>query len=53
MLDIGALDTDVPKFWLKDHLVAFLPGRAAASGNPPPPKSGEDAVIPPEQYFKE
>ena len=53
MLDIGALDTDVPKFWLKDHLVAFLPGRAAASGNAPQPKSGEEAVIPPEQYFKE
>ena len=26
MLDIGALDTDVPKFWLKDHLAAFIPG---------------------------
>ena len=52
MLDIGALNTEVPKFWLKDHLVAFLPGRAA-SGNPPQPKSGEDEVIPPEQYFRE
>jgi outer membrane protein TolC len=53
MLDIGALDTDVPKFWLKDHLLAFLPSRPAASDNPPQPKSGEEAVIPPEQYFRE
>jgi outer membrane protein TolC len=53
MLDIGALDTDVPKFWLKDHLLAFLPSRPAASDNPPQSKSGEEAVIPPEQYFRE
>jgi outer membrane protein TolC len=49
MLDIGALDTDLPKFWLKDHLAAFLP-----SGTPvaTQPASAEQAVLPPDQYFK-
>jgi len=49
MLDIGALDTDLPKFWLKDHLAAFLP-----SGTPvaTQPASAEQAVVPPDQYFK-
>lgn len=49
MLDIGALNTDLPQFWLKDHLAAFLP-----EGTPSPTqvKSGEQAVLPPEEYFK-
>jgi hypothetical protein len=49
LLDIGALDTSLPKFWLKDHLVAFVPsgvpGRAQS-------QAGEQAVLPPERYFK-
>lgn len=53
MLDIGALDTEVPKFWLKDHLAAFLPGKAPASGNPSPSESRDQAVLPPDQYFSE
>lgn len=50
MLDIGALNTDLPQFWLKDHLAAFLP-----AGTPAPTqvKSGEQAVLPPEEYFKQ
>lgn len=28
MLDIGALETERPKFWLQDHLQAFLTGTA-------------------------
>ena len=53
MLDIGALDTDVPKFWLKDHLAAFLPGKTPASGHPPSSESKDQAVLPPDQYFSE
>ncbi len=53
MLDIGALDTEVPKFWLKDHLAAFLPGKAPASGHPASPESKDQAVLPPDQYFSE
>jgi hypothetical protein len=53
MLDIGALDTDVPKFWLKDHLAAFVPGKAPASGRPPSSESKDQAVLPPDQYFSE
>jgi hypothetical protein len=48
MLDIGALDTDQPKFWLKDHLAAYLPGQQPA---PVRSKAGEQPVLPPEQYF--
>ena len=49
MLDIGALKTEPPKFWLKDHLAGFLPG-----GSPMPDQSkpAEQAVHPPEDYFK-
>ena len=49
MLDIGALDTDLPKFWLKDHLAAFLPGGTPVATQP---ASAEQAVLPPDQYFK-
>ena len=53
MLDIGALDTETPQFWLKDNLAAYLPGTATAPGNPAPSASGEQAVPPPDQYFSE
>ena len=53
MLDIGALDTEVPKFWLKDHLAAFMPGKAPASGSTSPAESRDQAVLPPDQYFSE
>jgi outer membrane protein TolC len=53
MLDIGALDSEVPKFWLKDHLAAYMGGPAPAPANPHPGKSGEQPILPPEQYFNE
>lgn len=53
LLDIGALDTETPKFWLKDNLAAYLPGKTPAPGNPQPPDSGEQSVLPPDQYFSE
>jgi hypothetical protein len=49
MLDIGALDTQPPKFWLKDHLATFLPEAAQPLAGPAQP--GEQAVLPPDQYF--
>lgn len=48
MLDLGALESDLPKFWLKDHVPAFLPGTVAAE---PAAQAGEQPVFPPEQYF--
>jgi outer membrane protein TolC len=53
LLDIGALNTEAPKFWLKDQLAAYLPGSAPAAGNPPPAQAGEQPVLPPENYFEE
>lgn len=49
MLDIGALDAQAPKFWLKDHLAAFLP-----AGTPAPTqlKMSAQTVILPEESFK-
>jgi hypothetical protein len=49
MLAIGALDTEQPKFWLKDHLAAFLPGTASVQAQSTP--VGEQ-ILPPEEYFK-
>ena len=49
MLDIGALDTEPSKFWLKDHLAGFLPSGTPVAAQP---ESAEKAVLPPEQYFK-
>jgi outer membrane protein TolC len=48
LLDIGALDTAEPRFWLKDNLAAVR-GR----GTPVQPgfEEGEQAVRPPDQYF--
>jgi hypothetical protein len=53
MLDIGALDAEAPKFWLKDQLAAYLPGRAPGPGSTPAAPSGEQPVFPPEQYFSQ
>ncbi len=48
LLDIGALKTEDPKFWLKEGLQTFLPpGRMVRA----PAPQGEQAVLPPEQYF--
>jgi hypothetical protein len=47
MLDIGALRTEQPRFWLKDHLAAILPGRPPAAATP----TTEQAVVPPDQLF--
>jgi outer membrane protein TolC len=47
MLDIGALRTELPKFWLKDHLMAVLPGQTPAVAAP----ATEQAVLPPDQVF--
>jgi outer membrane protein TolC len=46
MLDIGALRTETPRFWLKDHLVGVLPERA-----PTTTPTTEQAVVPPDQLF--
>ncbi len=48
VLDIGALDAELPQFWLKDHLATFLPGGAPA---PTQSQSGEQVVLPPDDYF--
>jgi outer membrane protein TolC len=48
LLDIGALNTEVPQFWLKDHLVAFFP----PDKPPPPSQPVESAVLPPDRYFE-
>jgi outer membrane protein TolC len=49
MYDIGALSTDQSKFWLKDHLAAFLPEGARPA--PEAPQTSDQAVLPPDQYF--
>jgi outer membrane protein TolC len=48
MLSIGALRTDVPKFWQKDHLTDYLPATSTAQTRTPP---ADAAVVPPDQYF--
>ena len=49
MLDIGALDTNQPKFWLADHLAGFVLQETAG---PARPASADQGVLPPEEYFK-
>jgi len=48
MLDIGALRSDQPEFWLKDHLAGFLPpheaGRETSAGSDQP-------LIDPDAFF--
>jgi outer membrane protein TolC len=48
MLDIGALNADLPQFWLQNHLASFLP----ASASVPILRSADDAVPPPEESFQ-
>ena len=47
MLDIGALNTSQPQFWLKDHLAGYLSGDVAAVVQP----DTEKAVVPPDELF--
>lgn len=49
MLDIGALRTDSPQFWLKDHL-AGLPVADAATLSAP--AEIDQPVVPPDQLFE-
>jgi outer membrane protein TolC len=48
LLDIGSLDTGVPRFWLADPLPAFLAGTRPV---PPRPASDDQTVLPPEKNF--
>ena len=48
MLDIGALDSTQPKFWLKNQLAGFLPADAPV---PPPQGVYDGATVPPPDYF--
>ncbi len=50
MLDIGALQTDKPRFWLLDHLAGFLP---EPDRKGPAPDETEPPVIPPDEFFKQ
>lgn len=49
MLDIGALETEQPKFWLQDHLKGFLAGTTPTEAQP-----SEDgkALVPPDEFFR-
>lgn len=47
MLDIGALRTEMPQFWLRDHLANVLPDHTPAASTP----AIEQAVVPPDQLF--
>jgi outer membrane protein TolC len=49
MLDVGALDTESPQFWLKDHLSNFLPVGTAIARQP---DNLEKPLIPPDEFFK-
>ena len=51
LLDIGALDTDMPKFWLKDHL-AGIHAPAPAAGRHNRSRRGHSRR-PPDQFFNE
>jgi outer membrane protein TolC len=48
MLDIGALDTSLPEFWLQDHLKAYLPGGLPETA---PMARDDQEVLPPDAYF--
>ncbi len=47
MLDIGALRTSEPEFWLKDHVAAYF-GEPLQAAKPRPQ---QDTVLPPERYL--
>jgi outer membrane protein TolC len=49
MLDIGTLNTEIPKFWLKDHLAGTPNLRAPAA---PPINTQDVPVSPPDVYFR-
>ena len=47
LLDLGVLETESPRFWLKDHLTA----RFGTLPPPPSPFVTDDQLIPPEKLF--
>jgi len=47
-LDIGILETESPRFWLKDHLAAFEGTQPAATQ--PPPFQQQEIVLPHEVF---
>ena len=49
LLDIGALHTAEPQFWLKENLRELRAGNGIARFNP---QGGEQEVKPPEHYFE-
>jgi outer membrane protein TolC len=48
MLDIGALETDTPKFWLKDHLETRL---ISEKTTPAAAQAEVQPVVPPDDFF--
>jgi len=48
MLDIGALETGVSQFWLKDQLAGFLPATPSAL---PPVQTADQEAPPPDHFF--
>ena len=48
MLDIGALDSAQPQFWLQNHLAGFLPANSPA---PTTQAEYEGDTVPPPDYF--
>jgi outer membrane protein TolC len=48
MLSIGALDTASPKFWLKEHVAAFMPRGLPLATQPKP---ADQPVTPPDEFF--
>ena len=48
MLDIGALESERPQFWLQDHLAQYLPGEGAAAGVAGP---DDKVLVTPEDFF--
>jgi len=48
MLNIGALRTDRPQFWLQDHLAGLGVAGASPPESPAPP---DQPVVPPDQLF--
>ncbi|HXU78223.1 MAG TPA: TolC family protein [Methylomirabilota bacterium] len=49
LLDIGSLDTGVPRYWLEDPLPSYLAGARPVPAQPEP---GDQAVLPPEESFE-
>ena len=49
MLDIGALDSDQPRFWLKDQLAGLVPPGTVIAKRP---VSSDEEVPPPNQFFE-